>query len=66
MRLAAARSLSRDKSGAFMSFRLRSHPSGARVDPYAVYHMNVVLQWCKAIWDGSPGLDVMQLLLFSF
>eukprot|EP00959_Pyramimonas_sp_CCMP1952_P113704 2376910-Pyramimonas_sp.AAC.1 len=43
-----------------MSFRLRSFPTGASMDPYVIYHGNVIYQWCRAVWDGSPGLHVIQ------
>eukprot|EP00959_Pyramimonas_sp_CCMP1952_P266417 5569805-Pyramimonas_sp.AAC.1 len=60
MRLSASRSLCKDKAGALMSFRLRSFPTGASMDPYVLYHGNVVYQWCRAVWDGAPGLHIIQ------
>eukprot|EP00959_Pyramimonas_sp_CCMP1952_P217722 4553592-Pyramimonas_sp.AAC.1 len=54
MRPAAARSLSKDKSGALMSFRLRPHPIGARIDP--LYY--TMIAWCY----NGVGLSGMDLL----
>eukprot|EP00959_Pyramimonas_sp_CCMP1952_P031760 666291-Pyramimonas_sp.AAC.1 len=60
MRLSASRSLCKDKAGALMSFRLRSFPAGASMDPYVICHGNVIYQWCRAVWDGAPGLHIIQ------
>eukprot|EP00959_Pyramimonas_sp_CCMP1952_P062995 1316866-Pyramimonas_sp.AAC.1 len=59
MRLAASRSLCKDKLELGCRSDCVRFLLGASMDPYVIYHGNVIYQWRRAVWDGSPGLHII-------
>eukprot|EP00959_Pyramimonas_sp_CCMP1952_P034317 719362-Pyramimonas_sp.AAC.1 len=52
LRVAALRSLYKDKSGASLGLKIQTSKQARDMNPRVYYHSQVVLQWARAVWDN--------------
>eukprot|EP00959_Pyramimonas_sp_CCMP1952_P471374 9498313-Pyramimonas_sp.AAC.1 len=63
LRRSALRSMFKEKSGASLGLKMRTSRKAAAMDPYVYYHVQVVLQWARAVWDGIVKIEVLECVL---